>query len=134
MNKITKFAIAGFAAAALATPVLAPAATERTAGSRAPCFFVRNWEGWSAPSDDTVLLRVSRRDVYKVNVTRGADFLRSPGSFLISQNRGGGSVCSHMDLDLQAANSSGFRVPLIAKSLTKLTPQEVAALPKKDRP
>ena len=37
-------------------------------------------------------------------------------------------------LDLAIADNNGFREPLIATSLTKLTPDEVKAIPPKYRP
>jgi len=59
---------------------------------------------------------------------------KDPDRFLITKQRGSSWICSPLDLDLQVADHVGFRQPLIAKSLRKLTPQEVAAIPKKDLP
>ena len=50
------------------------------------------------------------------------------------QVRGSDAICSAIDLQLAVADSSGFREPLIAKSITKLTPEEIAAIPPKYRP
>lgn len=135
MKNRLKIAMAALVAGAAVAPLAAPAqAAEATAARSAPCFFVSQWEGWSAPDDNTLLLRVRHKDVYKIQVTGGARFLRSPGAFLVSENRTSGSVCSHLDLDLVAADSSGWRQPLITRSITKLSPEEIAALPKKDLP
>ena len=44
-------------------------------------------------------------------------------------------ICSPLDLQLQVVDMHGaFREPLIVKSITKLTPAEVAAIPPKFRP
>ena len=117
-------------------PMAAPAAPKTTArnSDSGPCFFVSQWTSSSALDDNTILLRVNYRDVYKVVVTGGANELKYPGTFLVSQNHGN-TVCSHLDLQLSTAdNSSHIKTPLIAKALIKLTPEEIAAIPKKDLP
>jgi hypothetical protein len=43
-------------------------------------------------------------------------------------------VCSALDLQLAVAEPAGIREPLIAKSLVKLTPEQVKAIPPKYRP
>jgi hypothetical protein len=39
-----------------------------------------------------------------------------------------------MDLDLRVSDGFGFAMPIMAKSITKLSAEQVAAIPKKDRP
>ena len=53
---------------------------------------------------------------------------------LVSIVRGSNSICTANDLDLKISDDHGFTQPLIAKSITKLTPEQVAAIPKKYRP
>ena len=109
-------------------------ATTASAGTQS-CFFVNQWEGWKSPSPGVLLLGVGHRDVYRVEVTGGTDLLNSPGVHLISKVRGSDSICNALDLDLSVADDQGtFRAPLIARNLTKLSPDEVAAIPKKFRP
>ncbi len=108
-------------------------ANEPTAPARS-CFFITQWHGWSAPDSQTLLLKVGNRDVYKVTLNSGSSSLTWPGMHLISEVRGSNSVCSARDLDLSVADSSGFREPLFLGQMTKLTPEEVAALPAKSRP
>ena len=55
-------------------------------------------------------------------------------NFLVSQVRGSNWICGPLDLDLQLSDHNGFRQGLIARSLRKLTPAEVAAIPRKDLP
>lgn len=114
--------------AAQAAPAATPAASANS------CFYVRDWQGSTAPSDDTLLLRVNGRDVYKVDVGSGAKQLDGPGAYLISVTRGAPTVCKAIDLDLVIASTGGFRTPLIAKSIVKLTPAEIAAIPKRYQP
>ena len=133
MEKLSQFAALAVAASVLAIPAVAPAAAPETKDS-GPCFFVSQWKSWKAVDDNTILLRVNRNDIYRVGVTGGADQLRGPGMFLLSKTHGN-SVCSHLDLDFTAADtSSSFKSPLIARSLVKLSPAEVAGIPAKDLP
>ncbi len=53
---------------------------------------------------------------------------------LVSIHRGSSSICDALDLDLRLSDGHGFSEPLIARSMTKLTPEEVAAIPAKYRP
>ena len=47
--------------------------------------------------------------------------------------RGPDIICSPIDLDL-SAGPPGFKTPCIVDKLSQLTPAEVAALPKKEKP
>jgi len=105
-----------------------------SAKDRTPCFFITQWEGWKSPSPNVIYLGVNMHDVYRVDLSAGSSQLNSPNMHLVSINRGSSSICSALDLDLKIADSMGFAEPLIASKLTKLTPEEVAAIPKKDRP
>jgi hypothetical protein len=118
---------------AFAGVTTATAAPERNA-DRA-CFASNSWDGWSAPGDgDFLYLRVGLHDVYRVDLTPGTRVRKDADNFLVSQVRGSNWICSHLDLDLSLSDHHGFRQPLIARSLRKLTPAEVAAIPRKDRP
>lgn len=99
------------------------------------CFQTRNWDGWTAPGDgDVLLLKVGVRDIYRVELAPGSRVRKQPDNFLISRARGSSFICSPLDLDLALSDHQGFSTPLIARSLRKLTPEEVAAIPPKDRP
>jgi hypothetical protein len=73
-------------------------------------------------------------DVYRVQLSAGSRELQWPDAHLVSKTRGSDSVCDALDLDLSVSDGHGFREPLIATSITKLTPDEVAAIPPKFRP
>ena len=99
-----------------------------------PCFFRSQWTSSNAVDDNTILIRVNYKDIYKVTVTGGALDLKYPGTFLVSEGHGN-SVCSHMDLQFSASEYGyNLRRPMIAKALVKLTPEEIALIPKKDLP
>ena len=122
----------------LTTVLLAAAAPALAATPDAPkparsCFSLSDWQGWSAPDRDTLYMKVRNRDVYRVELSHGTNQLTSPGVHLVSVTRGVDSICRPIDLDLRVSDGH-FAMPIMAKSITKLTKEEIAALPKKDRP
>jgi len=120
---------------AAAAPALAadePAA--KAPAAKRSCFYMSEWDNWSAPDRDTLYLKVRNRDVYQVDLSHGTSMLTSPGVHLVSIQRGVDSVCSPLDLDLRVSDGWGMAMPIMAKSITKLTPEQIAAIPKKDRP
>jgi hypothetical protein len=113
----------------------APALAAARSDPGAPCFFVTQWRGWKSPAPDTLYLGVNNHDIYEVKLSGGGSSqLGWPDMHLVSINRGSGSICNALDLDLKIADTNGFAEPLIAKSLRKLSPAEVAAVPPKYRP
>ncbi len=99
------------------------------------CFLGNSWEGWSAPGNgDALYLRVNMHDIYRVDLVPGTHVRKDPGRFLVNRVRGPDWICSPLDLDLTLSDHHGFQQPLIARSLRKLTPEEVAAIPRKDLP
>lgn len=131
-----KFVMLAAAAALAVSGVAAPAMAGDTGAkpkAARSCFHHSDWDGWSAPNANQLYLRVNR-DVYQVDLSAGSNQLTWGSSHLISTVRGVDTVCSAIDLDLAVSDSSGFSTPLIAKSIRKLTLEEVAAIPKKDLP
>jgi hypothetical protein len=122
--------------AALALSFAATAAQATSPQPRQNCFPAGSaWQNWSAAKNGDVLyLRVHINDIYRVDLTPGSRVYKSPGYFLVNKVRGSDWICSALDLDLTLASDYGFRKPLIAVSMRKLTPAEVAAIPRKDLP
>ena len=123
---------------ALAVGLAATAAQAATGPEHATaCFASNQWQGWSAPAagdGDVLYLRVNMHDVYQVDLVPGSHARKYPGSFLVNRVRGSDWICSSLDLDLSLSDDLGFRQPLIARSMRKLSPVEIAAIPKKDLP
>lgn len=124
----------GLIASAIVFTAIAP-----TAGMAAPnrgddCFFITQWQGWKSPSPNVIYLGVNQHDVYRVDLSAGSTMLDAPDVHLVSVVRGSDSICSALDLQLAVADTNGFREPLIARTLVKLTPEEIAAIPRKYRP
>jgi len=110
----------------------APAAAAKPARH---CFSLSRWRGgWRAASKDVLYLGVDISDVYRLDLDGGSPELLWPEVHLVNIARGDDTVCAPIDLDLSVADDHGFRTPLFVKSISKLTPEEVAALPAKQRP
>jgi len=122
--------LAALGLAGAAHAVDAPAAAGKPKTS---CFFARDWEGWHSPNEKTIYLRVGVRDIWRVDLAGGSNLLAWPDSHLVQNVWGMDSVCNPIDLDLKVANDHVVE-PLFVKAITKLTPEEVAAIPKKDLP
>jgi hypothetical protein len=101
-----------------------------------PCFSIRDWSGWRASKSekDVLYIKVRMHDVWRVQLTDKDSFLDAPDVHLVSKTWGPDTVCNPIDLDLKLADFHGMQTPLIVKALTKLTPDEVKALPKEDQP
>jgi hypothetical protein len=115
------------AASAVAT---LPSTASAAGGS---CFYTSQWQGWRATDDRTLYIRVRMRDIYRLDLANSC-MIRSPGVHLTIKVRGSMSICSPLDLDLRVSQGRHFSTPCIVKTMTKLTPEEAAALPKAARP
>jgi len=124
----------GLIATALSLSTLVPVVGTASPASTNNCFYVTQWQGWKSPSPDVIYLGVNMHDVYRVDLSAGSSMLSWPNMHLVSIVRGSDSICTAIDLDLKISDDHGFTEPLIAKNLTKLTPDQVAAIPKKFRP
>lgn len=135
-----------FGAATLAACTGAPppeGAPQRTASTDAPaaCFRTGDITNHRIANDHTVYIEVARRDVFRLEMvghclagTGGGDPL------VIHEPQGVPYACRPVDLTISVARgagvglASGGTTPCIVASMAKLTPEEVAALPPKDRP
>ncbi len=129
-----KVLAAGLSAAALVAFAGVAAAEPVAPSPEHNCFYITEWKGWKAPDANTLYLRVNLHDIYKVGLSAGSEQLKWPGNHLVSQVRGSSSICSALDLDLAVSDGHGFKTPIIATTLIKLTPEQIAAIPKKDLP
>ena len=120
----------------LALAGLGAAAQAASAPANA-CFYVNQIRGNSALDDRTVLFRVNVNEIYRLDFAQECPALTYPSPRLIVTPFGGiGLVCRAIDLDVKVGEQGpeSFPMPCITKSLRKLTPAEVAAIPKKKLP
>jgi len=132
-----------FALAALASalglflampPAVSDPAPPQPSGRRA-CFFVNNFENWRAPDAKTIYIRVGLHEYYRLDLAASCPALLWPDSHLVTKWRGSNVVCSALDWDLKVSQGpQGISTPCIVKTMTALTPQEAAAIPKKFKP
>ncbi len=123
---------AGLAVGAIslgATPALADSANHNS------CFLSANWSGWKSPDPNTIYLRIDVGHIYRLDLAHPSYQLNDPSVHLVSLIRGSSWICSPLDLQLYVSDSHGAgREPLFVKTITELTPDQVKAIPAKDRP
>jgi hypothetical protein len=128
-----KTSIALAAAALLGLAATAAGAADKPNGDQ--CFWARNIVSFAAPDDHTVYVRVSSRDIYRMDLLVPCpDVDWNQRVALRSSHGAGGSICSPLDAEI-VSHATGLgpqRCPV--KALHKLTPEEIAALPKHARP
>jgi hypothetical protein len=127
---------AGLAVAALAAasaPVSAPAAGAQTR----QCFRTNDWRGSSAGGPRDLYARVNISDVWHLALAQDCPGARYPGPVSIGDVVSGVSneICSGVDLQITVMPRGGSNATAcIVKSINKLTPDEVKALPRKAIP
>ncbi len=119
-----------FAAVTLA----APAAFASAASSGDTCFRASDWLDWKSPAPNVILIRVSVDKVYRLDLKQGSNQLQYPDVRLINRHEQEPFICDPADFDLLLSDGHGFTEPLFVKSITPLTPDEVAAFPRKYQP
>jgi len=118
---------AAFGVAATA-PVLAQPSTNT-------CFFVTQWDGgWKSPDDHTIYVRVSNSRIFRLDTVSACPELTEPGAMLITLHNTA-TICRPIDWNLRVSQGrESPAVPCLVKTMTLLTPAQVAALPKSARP
>lgn len=96
------------------------------------CFWTQEANGFTVADDHTVYLRVGLKDVYRLDLFGSCPDARWEQSIAL-ESRPGSSICSPMDATLITNGPTGPQRCPVSK-LTKLTPEEAAALPKKHKP
>ncbi len=101
------------------------------ASGKTDCFFNSSVSNYTAKSDEVLYVRAGR-DVYRLDMF-GRCLDMDHGLSLALDSSPTGSICNAQDVRVIVPSSMGVqRCPV--KTITKLTPAEVAALPKGDKP
>lgn len=130
-----RIALAAVAALGLATPALTAQALAATPDSTRNCFLANEWQDWKAPNDKTIYVRVNQHDVWRLDLSGGSNMITDPTNHLVTNLQDSAWICHAIDLsNMKVSDGHGVTEPLFVKSLTKLTPEQVAAIPQKDRP
>ena len=129
-----RLVLAAALTAALAGPALAQEPAKPAAAS-SQCFRMSQIDNHTKGDDQTVYLSVRHRDVYRLgmsgNCLAGAS---SNDALVMAPTAGVDLICRPLDLDLKVRTSPGMFSPCIINDITKLTPEQVAALPPKVKP
>jgi hypothetical protein len=124
--------VLAFAFASLAGPV---AMAESPAPSGSTCFFARNWEAWNSPSPTVIYFRIGAAQILRLDLVTGSNQLKYRDSHLINRDHTHPWICNPKDLDLLVSDQTGIiKEPLFVKTITRLTPEEAAAIPSKYYP
>ena len=137
ISRLSLAAVAAFtltsAAVAQGQPV--PAGTEPGPDAAKParaCFFNRDVRGFAAPDDRTLYLRVRSKDIYRLDLMGRCPDLDWETQVGLD-SRGSSSICAPIDVQVRVRGPIGVtRCPV--SEITRLTPEEAAALPRKSRP
>jgi hypothetical protein len=128
-----RFLLAAAAALGLAAPAFAATSGTSTDSTR-NCFLAQQWQAWKAPDDKTILVRVNTHDVWRLDLNGGSRMITDQTNHLITNLSQSAWICHAIDLSNMKVSDGHVTEPLFVKSITKLTPDEVAAIPQKDRP
>lgn len=117
----------GLTALALGAAAQAPVRAQETHNT---CFYPPQWDGgWKSPDDRTIFIRVSGHQIFRLDLAAACPDLSVPSSHLIVHYTSS-SICRAIDWDLKVSQGGGIASPCIVKSMTLLSPAQVAALPK----
>jgi hypothetical protein len=115
-------------AAAGAILIALPAAAQPKAENS--CFWTRDLRNHTVGGEHVLYFDVGGRSVYKVETSDNCLAGASSSDPIVMVNRGGsGQICNKMDLDISIRGAR-----CIVSNMTKLSPAEAAALPKKMKP
>lgn len=117
----------------LATALGAPASA---ATDGKACFFANQLSSWKEAGDKTVNLRVGVGDIYQLTLIAPCPDLPYAEAVGIETRGGSSTICSGLDVSLVLPRGVAQAGPqrCMAASLRKLTPEEIRALPRKERP
>ena len=99
------------------------------------CFFSRDFEQWRAPDPATIIIRVGVNRFYRLDLSAPCPALQFPDAHLVNIFHGSDSICGPLDWDIRVAQyPAGITQACIVKSMTRLTPEQVATIPPRFRP
>jgi hypothetical protein len=109
---------------------------DKTAPRGGDCFDITRHRGVLPLDDQTVLVRLDGDTIYRVELADHCPALMRPDPQISLIARGGALVCGPLDWDLRVSGGGqvASAVPCTIKSQRRLTPDEVAAIPRNKRP
>lgn len=127
-------ALSGAALAARPPALATPAPPSGTGLPSGQCFRSHDIRNHTIADRDTLLLSVNGKATYRVTMKGGCLAGALSSDPIITRNPPGSEIiCKPLDMDI-AIGRNGFASRCMVDSIVKLTPEEVAALPKKLKP
>ena len=132
---IARTVIAGFAGILFLLPTAADA--QQPARSPAPkneCFLTSQLDNWRAAGDRTIYIKTRANRYYRLDMSARCPALTFPSPVMVNTFRGS-SICSPLDWDIRISQGPGsIAMSCTVSKMTRLSPAEVAALPKGQKP
>jgi hypothetical protein len=122
---------AGAVAAVSALAATFPAVEAQPTQARSACFNLNNMKGLRVPDDRNMYFRADGQRIYHIEF--GTDCPNATNYPLVLHpfDNNAHDICRHIDLDVRVRDTGAICIP---KSLSVLSPEEAAALPKEARP
>jgi hypothetical protein len=118
------------AASALALACATPALAQKSDN----CFRMSQLQSTRPDGTKRIYLRVNVNQYYRIDLAHACSSLPYADRGIVMVPAGGNDlICAPIDLDIKA-NDHGALEPCFIKSITRLTPEEAAAIPKKVKP
>ena len=114
---------------AAATPPARPAASIHSGA----CFARHNVEGFNAPDDHTVYLKVFPGEIYRLDLMGECQGLSWRQSFGLEDRPSSPWICSAIEATV-VFRETGMLQHCPVTAIHRLTPEEIKALPRRDRP
>jgi hypothetical protein len=128
-----RLAGAGLALALISTAPVPEGAEAAARKGAEQCFFARNMTSFAPVGRERLNIRVGVNDYYQIDLLgtcQDLDWTQRIGL----QSRGSDWICSGLDVTLIVPSSTLGPQRCNATSIRKLTPDEVKALPRKEKP
>ncbi len=117
----------------LAAVLFMAATTPVAAAAANACFARHEVNGFSAPDDHTVYLRVGVSQIYRLDLMGDCIDLSFRQAIGLEDRPASAWICSPLDATI-VYRATGIPERCPVKGLRRLTPEEIKALPKRDRP
>jgi hypothetical protein len=123
--------LAALAAAVTLSATAAMAADYPPSG----CFHARELQDWKSPAPNVILIRAGVNRVFRLDLQQGSDQLKYSDVRLVNRHMSSSWLCKPLDFDLLLTGPHGLpHQALIVTSVRQLTPDELDAMPPRDRP
>ncbi len=111
-----------------------PAPATAAAKPQNQCFYSRNINGFNAPDDRTLYIRVGVNEIYRLDLMNDCTGLTFRQDIALNDEPGGDAfICSPIQATV-TYREAGIRERCPVTAMHRLTPAEIAAVPKKFLP